>query len=359
MSTTRQRIEIALARTTSLLSPHAMVRLSGRPPVRLDGQTLAPDVQLLLSAMKRRGESSLPDLPVAESRALRRVGSQIASGRPVVVGGVRDLQIDGGEGPLDARHYAPETGADGAPLLVFLHGGGWVIGDLETHDGLCRLLCRHAGVHVLAVDYRLAPEHPFPAAYDDAVSAVRWALASAASLGADPGRIAVGGDSAGGNLSAGAAQAVRDEAGGRLVAQLLIYPGTDGVETRPSARMFREGFFLTAEEMDWFADHYLGDTDRADPRFSVLRAPDLTNLAPAIVVTAGFDPLRDEGEAYAAALADAGNAVVLRRFEGLIHGFASMSGVSTSSRDAVVETAGLLRATLALTAGDRVPARSA
>jgi acetyl esterase len=288
-----------------------------------------------------------------------RKRTAVAGGPPLPVGEVRDLTIEGAAGPLRARHFAPaESGGAGGPnpLLVYYHGGGFVIGDLDTHQSPCRMLCRHAGVHVLSIDYRMGPEHPFPAAADDARAALSWAFAHAGELGADPARVCVGGDSAGGNLAAVASwQAVR-EGGPAPVFQLLVYPVTDLVEKRRSYELFKDGFLLTSAEMDWFRDHYVPqEADRSDPRVSILRADDLSGLPPALVVTAGFDPLRDEGEAYAQALRDAGNVVAQRRFEGLIHGFFNMSGSSRVSRDAVVEIAGATRALLA-TVGSRTEA---
>ncbi len=240
-------------------------------------------------------------------------------------------------------------------MLVYFHGGGWVVGDLDTHDAPCRLLARAAGVRVLSVDYRLAPEHRFPAAADDALAAFRWAVEHAAELGADPRRIAVGGDSAGGNVSASTAlQAARD--GGPAPAfQLLIYPVTDNAAPSDPAtqtgsyRMFADGFFLTAEQMRWYRAHYFGAAEATaarDVRASPLLADDLSGLAPAHVVTAGFDPLRDEGEAYAARLREAGVRTTLRRHPGLIHGFVNVVGPGRTSREAGVEMGGVLREAL-------------
>jgi acetyl esterase len=272
----------------------------------------------------------------------------VYAGKPTAVGAVADLELDTTVA-LRARHYAPAEAGGPHPLLVYYHGGGFTYGDLDTHDGVCRVLCRHAGAHVLAVDYRLAPEHPFPAAVEDARAALHWAFGHAASLGADPRRIGVGGDSAGGNLSAVVAQLAAHDGGRAPVLQLLIYPATDFTRRHPSRDLFGEGFLLTASEMKWFEANYLGPetTQAGDPRASPLLAEDLSGLAPALVVTAAFDPLRDEGEAYAQALADAGTPATLRRFPGFIHAFVSIAGVSRSSRDALVEIAGATRAMFA------------
>ena len=281
------------------------------------------------------------------------------AGKPTPVGAVTDLDLDVA-GVLRARHYAPAELGDPHPLLVYYHGGGFTYGDLDTHDGVCRILCRHAGAHVLAVDYRLAPEHPFPAAVEDARAALHWAVAHASELGADPQRVGVGGDSAGGNLAAVVAQLAARDGGPAPVLQLLIYPATDFSARRRSRELFGEGFLLTNPEMDWFETNYLGSerTSARDPRASPLLAEDLSGLAPAYVVTAAFDPLRDEGEEYAAALQAAGTPVTLRRFPGFIHAFIAGAGVSRSARDALVEIAGATRAMFAA-AGPRAGERQA
>jgi acetyl esterase len=232
---------------------------------------------------------------------------------------------------------------------VFFHGGGFVCGDLDTHDAPCRVLCRHGGVHVLSVDYGLAPEHPFPAYVDDAVAAFGWAVEHAAELGADPARVAIGGDSAGGTLAAIASRLAARDGGPVPAAQVLVYPATDRTRTTPSLERFAEGFFLTARDIEWYFDQYTGGTGagREDPLVSPLLAPDLGGLAPALVVTAGFDPLRDEGEAYAHALRAAGTPALLRRMPELVHGFVNFGGVSRASREAIVEIAGTVRGMLA------------
>jgi acetyl esterase len=280
------------------------------------------------------------DTPEQARRRARRDAVAYA-GRHVPVAAVSDLEIPAPDGPLTARHYVPEEDGGPHPLLVYFHGGGFVIGDLDVYDQACRMLCRHAGVHVLSVDYRLAPEHPFPAAVDDAAAAFDWAHAHAAELGADPERVAIGGDSAGGNLAAVTAR----ETDTKPYAQLLIYPAVDTNDrTHPSHDLFADGFFLTREDREWFHEHYLGTEPHDDPRARPLGDHDLDGLPPAVIVTAAFDPLRDEGEGYAAALREAGVPVVLRRFDGLIHGFINMTGVSRASRDALIEVAGALRA---------------
>ena len=308
--------------------------------------------------------------PEAARDGFRKLTSAAAAFAPeVTVGSVEDLEVDGAEGRLPARLYRPPpesltsrpvgTSSEGTgreaedplgviscPTLVFFHGGGFVIGDIASYDAQCRRLCRDARVVVLSVEYRLAPEDPFPAAADDAVAAAGWALANVDRLGGDPARIAIGGDSAGGNLAAVAAQALREAEPG-FAAQLLIYPVTDFSSERPSHRENAEGLFLTADDMAWFRSLYVGDRDLSDPRISPLMAADLGGLPPAVVITAEFDPLRDDGEAYAEALEAAGVPVRRRRFDGLIHGFFAMGTASTAALDAADEVCAELRELLA------------
>ena len=359
----KEQIARTLLRTLDALPGPLQVRLSGRAPVQIDGQTLAPEQQLILALLARSRRPPLQALTPAQAREMRRSLAVVVGGAPQPVGSVQDLEL---ELPvaLRARHYAPRQASGGPrepkPLLVFLHGGGFLYGDLETHDRVCRLLCRQAEVHVLAIDYRLAPEHPFPAAVEDACAAFGWALEHAATLGADPARVGVGGDSAGGNLAAVVAQQAAREAGAAPALQLLIYPVTDFSRHRRSRELFGEGFQLTGADMDCFERHYLGglDTEQAhDVRASPLLAEELSGLAPAIVVTAGFDPLRDDGEEYAAALRRAGNVVLERRYDSFLHAFISAAGVSRGAHEALVEIAGMMRGVFAMAA--RAPAAHA
>ena len=349
-STLSLRAQQWAAKALDGLPPSVQVRLSGRPPVQVDGETLAPEVQLALAMLERRREPPPETLNPDEARRRRRRLSAVYAGKPTPVGAVTDLELDlAGDTRLGARHYAPAEPGGPHPLLVYYHGGGFTYGDLETHDGVCRILCRHAGAHVLAVDYRLAPEHPFPAAVEDARAALRWAFANAQGLGADSPRVGVAGDSAGGNLAAVVSQLAARDGGPAPVLQLLIYPATDFTRRRRSRELFGEGFLLTESEMDWFETNYLGPerTHARDPRASPLLAEDVSGLAPAYIVTAAFDPLRDEGEEYASALDRAGTPVTLRRFPGFIHAFIAGAGVSRNARDALVEIAGATRATFA------------
>jgi acetyl esterase len=316
----------------------------------LDGQELAPDIHTLISiAARARGESLAEGTDPAEARAQRLAEARIVAERPTIaMARVEPVEIPGPAGPI-ARLYVPPTAGEGPlPLLVYFHGGGWVIGDLDTHDSPCRFLAAHAGVAVLAVDYRLAPEHPFPAAIEDAFAAYRWASDNADGLGADPSRIAVGGDSAGGNLAAVVCLQARDEGARPPAMQLLIYPVADTGRELASRRTFAEGFLLTRRDMAYYEDRYLPPgTDRNDPRVAVLQAEDLAGLPPAYVATAGFDPLRDEGEAYAQRLREAGVRVALRRHSGLVHSFVNFTAICPSSRAAVLEACGALRMGLA------------
>jgi len=322
----------------------------GKPPA-LDGQVLASDIHALLRLSALAGDTSVAGdghMPPERARADNRRGAATVAGPPLPMARVERLEIPGPAGPIPGRLYTPIGSAEGPqPLLVYFHGGGWVIGDLDTQDSAVRFLAAHAELPVLSVEYRLAPEHPFPAATEDAFAAFRWAVENADDLGVDAARIAVGGDSAGGNLAAGVSLAARDEDGIAPAMQLLIYPVTDAAGEQESRRLFADRFLLTSADMDWFEEHYLPDAAAGqDPRVSVLRAEDLSGLAPAYVATAGFDPLRDEGEAYAERMRAAGTRVALRRHPGLIHGFANMTAISRSAREAMSEVAGALRMAL-------------
>jgi acetyl esterase len=323
----------------------------GRPPA-LDGQVLASEIHALLRLAALAGDTSVTgrgQMPPERARADNRRGAATVAGPPLPMARVERREIPGPAGTIPARLYVPRNASEGPrPLLVYFHGGGWVIGDLDTHDSAARFLAANAELPVLSVDYRLAPEHPFPAAIDDAFAAFRWAVENAGGLGADPARVAVGGDSAGGNLAAGVSLMARDDDGPAPAMQLLIYPVTDAIGGQESRRLFADGFLLTSSDMNWFEGHYLPDAAAGqDPRVSMLRAEDLSGLAPAYVTTAGFDPLRDEGEAYAERMRAAGTSVALRRHPGLIHGFANLTAISRSSRAAMSEVAGALRMGLA------------
>lgn len=310
---------------------------------------LDPQIASLLE-----GINALPPMSagtVEEAReSFRRLTSMAAAFEPPPeVGEVGDLEVAGAAGPLPARLYRPSASAAASgpvATLVFLHGGGFVIGDIDSYDAQCRALCDAADVAVLSVEYRRAPEDRFPAAAEDAVAAASWALEHAAELGGDPARVAVGGDSAGANLAAVAAQALRGSEP-PLAGQLLLYPVTDFSSERPSHARNGEGLFLTGEDMEWFRLQYLGDAEPTDPRASPLLADDLAGLPPALVVTAEFDPLLDDGEAYADALEAAGVPVARERFDGLIHGFFALGSVSAAAAKAIERVCSDLRDLLA------------
>ena len=327
--------------------------LLGRRTVTVDGNTLDTTLQFMLAAQRSAGITGLvasDDVGVARTQ-LRTLSAMIDAG---IVVGVRDTSVPGPAGPLPARHYTPVSQGAGTPaLLVFFHGGGFVVGDLDTHDDLCRLICRDAGVQVLAIDYRLAPEHPAPAAIEDCYAAYRWALEHAEELGADPARVAVGGDSAGGNLSAVVCQLARQDDVPLPVLQLLIYPATNFAADTRSKTLFADGYFLTKKDMDWFRDNYLAGSplELSDPRISPLLADDLSGLPPAMVLTGGFDPLRDEGNQYAEALAAAGVPVDHRQFGPLVHGFANFFPLGGASATGTAEMVSALRAHLSRAAG--------
>ncbi|WP_240641454.1 alpha/beta hydrolase [Nocardioides ferulae] len=304
---------------------------------------LDPELAVVLQMLAGAGTPAMHEGSAEEARAAFRTLAVDLRDPSVLpeVAEVRDLTVPGGEGERPARLYRPAAGE--LPTVLLFHGGGWVIGDLDTHDLMARTLATACEAVVVSVDYRLAPEHPFPAAVDDALAATRWAAAHLAELGGD-GRLAVAGDSAGGNLAAVTAQAMRDE-GVPLAGQLLVYPGTDFTSDHPSRAENAEGYFLDQATMLWFAAQYvghLGPEQLTDPRLSPLRG-DVTGVAPAVVVVAQFDPLRDEGTAYAEALRAAGVPVSLEHFDGLIHGFVDMGRWSKAAQAAVDETCRLFR----------------
>ena len=315
--------------------PRPVRRLIAGRPVRRDGQELALDAQLLLR-MSQLEQRSLGGGTPAQARDRFTRSTRVISGRPARP--VRTRQVAVAD-VVKGRLYAPEGLPENSPLLVYYHGGGWVLGDVDSHDTVCRYLAVHAEVRVLSVGYRLAPEHPYPAAVDDARTAYAYAVENARELGADPDAVAVGGDSAGGNLAA----VVAITADRRPDFALLFYPVTDLSTRRRSRTLFGEGFQLTDANMTWFSDHYCPPERRTEPDASPLLAEDLSGFPPTYLVTAGFDPLRDEGEEFARRLAEAGVSVALRRQDDLIHGFANMWSLGGRFREAVAEAAGALR----------------
>jgi acetyl esterase len=306
---------------------------------------LHPQAQGLLEQMAAAGGPPLEEMPVEAARQMIAAMAELA-GPPEEVARVEDRAVPGPEAGVEipVRIYTP-AGTGPLPALVYFHGGGWVIGNIESHDAPCRALANAAGCVVVSVDYRLAPEFKYPAAAEDCYVATRWVAENAAALGVDPQRIAVGGDSAGGNLTAVVSLMARDRGGPPLIFQLLVYPVTDYAYETVSYQENADGYLLTRASMVWFWDHYLpGEDAGAEPYASPIRAKDLTGLPPALVITAEFDPLRDEGEAYAARLQQAGVPVTLHRYDGMIHGFFQMAGVLEPGKAAIEESAQALRA---------------
>lgn len=325
--------------------PVKRLLLGGRS-ITIDGNTLDTTLHLMLAGQQMLGLDGLvADDDVAAARTqLELLAASFKQDIPVAA--VTDLMIAGAVGPIAARHY--RTDEPDAPLMVFFHGGGHVIGSIDTHDDLSREICRVGRVHVLSVDYRLAPEHKAPAGSEDAYAAYLWAREHAGELGADPTRVAVGGDSAGANLSALVAIRARDEKVASPALQLLLYPVTDYPAQTRSRTLFSRGFFLTQSDIDWFHRQLLAGAplDGADPRVSPLRADDLSGLAPALVVTAGFDPLRDEGRLYADALRAAGTPVDYREYGSIVHGFANFFPLGGASTAATADVISAMRAHL-------------
>ena len=308
---------------------------------------LDPQAQALLQLMQERGVPSTHELTPAEARAAYRDRRGFTQPDPPRVPEVRELTAPGPSGPIALRLYRPEGLPPAqAPLLVYFHGGGWVIGDRDTHDVLCRQLACQAGCAVLAVDYRLGPEHRFPAAIDDALAATRWAFANAAGLGVDAARIALGGDSAGGNIAAVCCLALRDAPDGatvRPVLQLLIYPSTDMRGGSASHQANAQGYLLTRDVIQYFQGHYADPAQWTDWRASPLLASRHDGLPPALVLTAGYDPLCDEGLAYADRLSAAGVPTQYLCFSRQIHGFITMGRVINEAHTAVAVCASALR----------------
>jgi acetyl esterase len=307
--------------------------------------TLDPIVKGLLDQMAANPMPKLWEIPPAQGRELYRTMAAALEPQGIAIGKIENASMPGPAGEIKLRVYTPVAGGSTAiPALVYFHGGGFVIGDLDTHDALCRTLANETAARVVAVDYRLAPEHKFPAAAEDCYAAVKWVEQNAAKLAIDPNRIAVAGDSAGGNLSAVVCQMAKQKAGPRIVFQLLIYPTTQARAKTESINAFAEGYFLEKKTMDWFFDQYLpADVDLSDWRVSPLAAADLSGLPRAYVVTAGFDPLKDEGKAYADKLNHAGVAAVYVDYPSMVHGFFNMSGVVPTAREAIADAAKAMR----------------
>ena len=343
------KVETVVLRAAMALPEKVQRLLLGRP-VRLDGQTLAAETQMLLRLQKitRQPPLGVGQEPVDARPVVSIQGRMVAGRQPI--GAIRELQVDGAEGQLDARLYVPASrlGADPVPMMMFIHGGGMALGDLDSHDGACRVLAERSGVQILSIDYRLAPEHPYPAAVEDCFAAYQWMVKNTDSLNADPERLAVGGDSAGGLLSVTTALQAA-EAGVPMAFQLLIYPAVDFINRSRSKELFDGGgFFLTKEGMDRLTAWYFPDESR---RSEPLGSPGLRTslpegLAPAFIATAGFDPLRDEGEAYGELLKQHGVPVEVKRYPAMIHGFFNIVGVGRECRANADDIADRLKAAL-------------
>ena len=345
MSETRTHPALELSHTT--LSEEAALRFLEGHRIRLGSRTMDPKAQIVGEFVKSiRVPGYFPPLPELRQQ-LRTMVALMDEPAPALAR-VEDIRIPGPAGEIPARVYAASAGGAPLPAVAYFHGGGWVQGDLETHHGLCARLARHAGALVVAVDYRLAPEHKFPAAVDDCLAAYRWLRERGPDIGADPARVAVAGDSAGGNLSAVVSQLAA--AGGTPLptCQVLVYPAVDFSLDTDSHRELVDGHVIPRDRIAWYTEQYLrSETDKADVRASPLRAPSLAGQPPTLIVTAGFDPLRDEGRAYGDRLREAGVDVVYREYPGQIHAFVSLTKAIPQGMACTLEIAEYLRRRLA------------
>ncbi len=302
-------------------------------------------VKAFLDQLDAQPGPKMWDMQPADGRQLFVAMMQIVGPQNVPIGATADLEAQGPHGPIPMRSYTPIGAAAGPlPTLVFYHGGGFVIGNIETHDGLCRMLANESGARVISVDYRLAPEHKFPAAVDDAYAALVWVAQHAAQLGVDATRLAVGGDSAGANLAAVMAQMAKAKRGPRLALQMLFFPATELGADTPSMRANAEGYFLEKRTIDWFFGHYIAaEKDKRDLRASPLLASDVSGLPPAFLMTAGYDPLHDEGVAYGEKLRAAGVAVTAVDYPDLVHDFIYLQAILPKAGEALRGAAAVLK----------------
>jgi acetyl esterase/lipase len=331
-----------MAKAVLSLPPPFLRAMSGGGPVEIGGRVLDAHFQFLANAGK--DAPSLSSFPPDVARAGSAASLAAVAGKPEAGVRIEDLTIEGPGGPLPLRAYRPPVQDPDAPLMVFAHFGGGVIGDLDTCEVFCTILARGAHCAVLSVDYRLAPEHKFPAGLEDVLAAYRWARDNTARFGGPAGKVAVGGDSMGGNFAAIVAQEMKRSGEPQPALQLLIYPAVDVASHTQSMTTFGQAYPLSRETMEWFMAHYLSPTDDpADPRASPIHAADLSGLAPAVVVTAGFDPLVDQGEAYAKRLKDAGVPVAYRCYDALAHAFTAFTGAAPAADIACREIAGMVR----------------
>ena len=346
--TTADRL-VRAAMTAAGRLPGGMLRPIAGSPRRLDGLTLDPHFQAGLRVISLMTGGEYEDLPLKQARETLERSAFTASGDRIDLAVVEDIVLplagdDPARADLSARLYSPVGTDEVLPLLIYFHGGGWTLGSIDSHDSTCRFIAREGGLKVLSVDYRLAPEFTFPTPVEDCLASFRYVRDNAVELGVDATRIAVGGDSAGGNLATVVCHLTRDAAETMPAFQLLFVPATDMSAGTRSYETFGEGFFLTRSNMDWYEETYIrSDDDRTDPRASPLLAEDFSGLPPAHVATGGFDPLRDEGEAYARKMSEAGVTVSLRRHSSLVHPFVNAVGTSPAARAALYEAVGALR----------------
>ena len=305
--------------------------------------SLDPQAAALLKSMEESDAPPFHECTPEEARIMYDKGSELVRGEPPEPHSLESINIPGQAGPIDAWVYKPSEDK-GLPILVFFHGGGFVFGSLKSHDTVCRSLCMEAGCIVVAIDYRLAPENKYPAALDDAWDATQWIASHADALGGDPNRLAVGGDSAGGCLTAAVTLLAKESGLPKICKQLLIYPCTDITRSYESHKTFAEGYRLTSDLLDWFYGHYFSEQDnirhwKASPLFS----GDLANLPSAFIISAGYDPLQDEAKAYAKKLTEAGVKTKLTHYDGMLHGFITMPGVLDKASEALTECASELK----------------
>ncbi|MGM9950322.1 MAG: alpha/beta hydrolase [Lysinibacillus sp.] len=294
---------------------------------------LHPAAKVILEQLEAAGAPPMSTLTPEEARTSMDIG--LLAGIPEAVASVEERRIPGPAGDIPVRIYTPE-GQGPFPAIIYYHGGGWVIGNLDVVDVPCRLLANRTGCVVISVDYRLAPEHPFPAPAEDAYAAVEWVANHGETIFVDTSKLVVSGDSAGGNLAAVVCLMAKDKGGPEISYQILFYPVTEHSYNTKSYQDNAQGYFLTKDSMEWFWNHYLQEEENGEhPYASPLRAEDVSGLPPALVITAEYDPLRDEGEAYAKKLLDAGVGITLKRYEGMIHGFIWMSGALPQGGEAI------------------------
>lgn len=336
-------IEYNITKVLTALPVKWQIKLSGEPPVVIGGEALHPEIQLLISLRKKARHKNFHSLGVDGSRKYMRRTSAIFGGAVLPVKKVTNKIIQFGEHKIKTRHYFSKEQSKSKSLVLYYHGGGFVFGDLDTHDPVCRFICNELNTQVLSVEYRLAPEFLFPTAIDDGFAAYQWAIENAEKFGVDPKKIIVAGDSAGGNIASVISQMARNQSITPPMAQFLIYPATDRKNKYPSQKFFNDGLILTGKDLKWFEDLYAPDVSHDDFRVSPLHAETLNYLAPAFIVTAALDPLRDEGEAYAKALEAAGVKVKSYRAPGMVHGFIHSLGYGKAAQGEFSKSLQLLK----------------